>query len=66
MEWRLGTLLISVYGRSSAKGDLRYDLLRHPALDLLCQDDRLALDLAIGLFVWRDKLLGTVFLKALD
>ena len=59
MEWRLATLLITVYWRSAMKGDQRYDLRRHLALDLLCQDDHLAPDSATGLFMWRDQLLGT-------
>ena len=66
MEWHLATLLVSVYRRSSAKGDLRYDLRRHLALDLLWQDDYLVPESATGLFVWREQLLGTVFLTALD
>ena len=45
---------------------LRYNLCRHLALDLLCEDDHLAPDLATGLFVWRDQRLRTVALKALD
>ena len=39
------------------KGNLRYDLRLHLALDFLCQDDHLTPDLATGLFVWWDELL---------
>ena len=66
MEWRLATLLISVYRLSSAKGDLCYDLRRQLALDLRCQDDHLAPVLVTRLFVCQDQLLGTVSLKASD
>ena len=50
-------------GGHQAKGDLRYDLHRHLALDLLCQDDHLAPDSATKLSEWWDKLLWTVSLK---
>ena len=66
IEWRLATLLISVYWKPSAKGDLRYNLRRHLASDSLCHDDHLAPDSATGLSVWREQLLGTVSLKALE
>ena len=45
------------------KGDLRYDLRRNLALDLLRQDDHLAPESVTELFVFRDQLLGTVSLK---
>ena len=50
MEWCLATFQISVYRRSSMKGNQRSDLRRrqHRALDLLWQDNYIAPDSATG------------------